>query len=179
MNQKTCYVHCDEESQSLIMRAERYLPSWVRDMRDGLGEDAVQQIRVKGKVAWAVPWGMLEDAMGLMEKHFNDIMFERESFLGFGPFSEERAAEFVALTERKEKQFDDIYPIRMPVRMAGMRKTGGQNDGSGRGPTYIFDVEFEGRAISATLRGHAAKAEDLGILDDEFEITIARKPKGE
>jgi len=104
--QNTCYVHSqtsDAGEVAFVMRSERFIPDWNRNLRDVVGEDNVRQLKVcGGKTGWAIPWRWIHEAVALLKYYFTDILPERESLLGNQPFTEEQTIEVGAMLEAEE-----------------------------------------------------------------------------
>jgi hypothetical protein len=83
MEDQTLFVHATDDG--LIMRADRFVPEWNRDLRSEIGEDGVIQVKVQGKTAWLVRIREITPAISVSKKHFSNIVLERESFLGYAP----------------------------------------------------------------------------------------------
>jgi len=104
-----------------VMRTENYVPSWVSSLREVIGEEQVEQVRIRSKVAWAVPWNRLDDAAMLLKYYFSRVKPERESILDTKALSDDAKNELKRLMESSD------FPALLPGDKNQLELWGGGN----------------------------------------------------
>lgn len=80
----------EEIVPAVVMRSERMVPQWIADMKLYLGDANLKQVALPmNRKGWAVPTRFADEAKAIAEKHFNQILVERQGML----FTEEEDVE--------------------------------------------------------------------------------------